>query len=294
MEGQNVWARRSYWNEQTCWAALAGRTGCGLWDRRQVVMASHDMSTYLDRCGCDPLCLHLQELSAPLQGTWLATDGAAGDDLRAARRVASGLSTSSYQTFGPGSITEHRPGRWPSQRNGCSIVASERLGCKDHRSGRATNSRSCAGRHATVGIFLGIPRVVCGCPGGWPPLLYRPGSQALRAPLRIGVFALSLMGLVWCLRNSRPVKRSSVVGLAGDCRDLHDDDALPSGDQYDHRGPRADRHASRRHSTVVLRPPFHPGDYRRLLRVLTILWVLNGANVLVGILQVARSGNLDA
>jgi hypothetical protein len=46
MEGQHVWARRSYWNEQTCWAALAGRSGCGLWDRRQVVMASPDMSRY--------------------------------------------------------------------------------------------------------------------------------------------------------------------------------------------------------------------------------------------------------
>jgi hypothetical protein len=38
--GHSVWARRSYWNEQTCWAALAGRTGCGLWDYRQVAMAT--------------------------------------------------------------------------------------------------------------------------------------------------------------------------------------------------------------------------------------------------------------
>ena len=36
-----------------------------------------------------------------------------------------------------------------------------------------------------------------------PALLYLRGSQAFRAPLRIGVFALSLMGLVWCLRSSR-------------------------------------------------------------------------------------------
>jgi hypothetical protein len=42
--GHSVWARRSYWNEQTCWAALAGRTGCGLWDHRQVVMATADMT----------------------------------------------------------------------------------------------------------------------------------------------------------------------------------------------------------------------------------------------------------
>ena len=42
--GHSVWARRSYWSEQTCWAALAGRTGCGLWDCRQVAMANHDVA----------------------------------------------------------------------------------------------------------------------------------------------------------------------------------------------------------------------------------------------------------
>ena len=36
-----------------------------------------------------------------------------------------------------------------------------------------------------------------------PALLYLPGSQAFRVPLRVGVFAFSLMGLVWCLRRSR-------------------------------------------------------------------------------------------
>ena len=44
--GHSVWARRWYWNEQTCWAALAYRSGCGLWDRRQVVMATPDMAIY--------------------------------------------------------------------------------------------------------------------------------------------------------------------------------------------------------------------------------------------------------
>src|SRR5271157_4191107 len=36
-----------------------------------------------------------------------------------------------------------------------------------------------------------------------PALLYLPGSQAFRVPLRVGVFAFSLFGLVWCLRRSR-------------------------------------------------------------------------------------------
>ena len=36
-----------------------------------------------------------------------------------------------------------------------------------------------------------------------PALLYLPGSQTFRVPLRVGVFAFSLMGLAWCLRRSR-------------------------------------------------------------------------------------------
>jgi len=39
-----------------------------------------------------------------------------------------------------------------------------------------------------------------------PALLYLPGSQVFRVPLRAGVFAFSLMGLVWCLRRSRIAK----------------------------------------------------------------------------------------
>jgi hypothetical protein len=39
----SAWARRKYWHEQTCWAALGGRAGCALWDRNQIVMATRDM-----------------------------------------------------------------------------------------------------------------------------------------------------------------------------------------------------------------------------------------------------------
>jgi hypothetical protein len=42
----DVWARRWYWTEQTCWAALAGKGSCGLWDRRHVILASPDMGDY--------------------------------------------------------------------------------------------------------------------------------------------------------------------------------------------------------------------------------------------------------
>ncbi|HJZ94726.1 MAG TPA: hypothetical protein VKE40_27925 [Gemmataceae bacterium] len=41
-----VWGRRWYWAEQTCWAALAGRARCGLWDPRQLVVATADMAGY--------------------------------------------------------------------------------------------------------------------------------------------------------------------------------------------------------------------------------------------------------
>ena len=37
-------------------------------------------------------------------------------------------------------------------------------------------------------------------------------------------------------------------------------------------------------------PPLLQGDHQRLARVLTILWILNGASVLVGILQVRDPG----
>lgn len=46
MDGQAAWVRRSYWNEQTCWAALPGQGECGLWDPRCIVMATRDMAEF--------------------------------------------------------------------------------------------------------------------------------------------------------------------------------------------------------------------------------------------------------
>jgi hypothetical protein len=43
---QPVWGRRWYWAEQTCWAALAARVPCGLWDRQHVVLADSEMTGY--------------------------------------------------------------------------------------------------------------------------------------------------------------------------------------------------------------------------------------------------------
>ena len=123
-----------------------------------------------------------------------------------------------------------------------------------------------------------------------PALLYLPGSQAFRVPLRIGVFALSLMGLVWCLRSSRVNEGSSIVELAGDCRRLHGGhDFHPATNTIMAGLAQIGMHLAVA-APLFWAPHYFRGDYRRLLRVLTILWVLNGASVLVGILQVRDPG----
>ena len=123
-----------------------------------------------------------------------------------------------------------------------------------------------------------------------PALLYLPGSQPFRVPLRMGVFALSLMGLVWCLRRSRfarihpswillvsaavymavmivhPATNTTMAGLAQ--IGMHFAVAAP----------------------LFWAPDYFLGDYKRLAHVLTILWVLNCASVLVGILQIRDPG----
>ena len=123
-----------------------------------------------------------------------------------------------------------------------------------------------------------------------PALLYLPGSQVFRVPLRVGVFAFSLMGLVWCLRRSRfarvhpswillvsaavymavmllhPATNTTMAGLAQ--IGMHFAVAAP----------------------LFWAPYYFLGDYKRLARVLTILWVLNFASVLVGILQIRDPG----
>jgi hypothetical protein len=136
----------------------------------------------------------------------------------------------------------------------------------------------------------GLPEWLAVTQVGGPALLYLPGSQAFRAPLRVGIFGLSLMGLVWCLRRSRsttvhrswllisiaaaymaimlshPATNTTLAGLAQ--IGMHLAIAAP----------------------LLWAPDYFRGDYQRLVRVLTILWVLNGASVLVGILQVRNPG----
>jgi len=106
----------------------------------------------------------------------------------------------------------------------------------------------------------------------------------------MGVFALSLMGLVWYLRRSQhtkihpswnllvfaavymavmllhPATNTTMAGLAQ--IGMHFAVAAP----------------------LFWAPYYFVGDHQRLARVLTILWVLNFASVLVGILQVRDPG----
>lgn len=124
-----------------------------------------------------------------------------------------------------------------------------------------------------------------------PALLYLPGTQAFRVVLRSGVFGLSLLGLVLCMRHPRATRRhpsgillviailyvalmifhpttnSTLAGIAQTCMNL----AVMA--------------------PIFWAPRYFLGDDRRLARVLTILWVLNGASTVVGILQVRDPGS---
>jgi hypothetical protein len=54
LAANQVFSRRRYWTEQTCWAALAGRSGASLLDPRQVVMATSSMAGY----SADAVAIH--------------------------------------------------------------------------------------------------------------------------------------------------------------------------------------------------------------------------------------------
>ena len=48
---QEVFNKRSWWIEQTCWAALGWQVGCRIWDKQQIVMANPAMSMTTDVVG---------------------------------------------------------------------------------------------------------------------------------------------------------------------------------------------------------------------------------------------------
>ena len=137
---------------------------------------------------------------------------------------------------------------------------------------------------------MGLARAVRICPGGRARIVVSARVPAVSGPLRAFVFALSLIGLLWCLRGSRltkvhpswimlviaafymaimifhPATNTTMAGVAQ--IGMHLAVAAP----------------------LFWAPRYFRGDYRRLLRILTILWVLNGAGALVGIMQVRDPG----
>ena len=123
-----------------------------------------------------------------------------------------------------------------------------------------------------------------------PAFLYLPGSQAFRVPLRFGVFALSLMGLFWCVRSSPSTKNHTSWTLLVIA-------ALYMAMMVFHSATNTVVAALGQigmHLAVAAplfwAPRYFLGDYGRLLRMVTILWLLNGASTLVGILQVRDPG----
>ena len=123
-----------------------------------------------------------------------------------------------------------------------------------------------------------------------PRVLFLPGSQAFRAPLRVGVFALSLVGLLWTLRRARSSKVHlswillMIAGLYMAIMIFH-----PATNTSMAAVAQIGMHLAVA-APLFWAPHYFRGDYRRLLRVLTILWILNGASALVGILQVRDPG----
>jgi hypothetical protein len=132
----------------------------------------------------------------------------------------------------------------------------------------------------------GLPECVAVAQVAGPALLYLPGSQAFRAPLRVSVFALSLFGLVWCVRRPRLTRPHPswilllMAALYMTIMILH-----PATNTKMAAFAQIGMHLAVA-APLFWGPDYFRGDFRRLLRVLTILWVLNGASTVVGILQV--------
>ena len=123
-----------------------------------------------------------------------------------------------------------------------------------------------------------------------PALLYLPGSQRFRVPLRVGVFGLSLLGLLWCLRRSRVTRNHLewkllvIAAVYMTLMMLH-----PATNTVMAGVAQIGMHLAVA-APLFWAPDYFRGDYRRLGRVLTILWILNVASVVVGILQARDPG----
>lgn len=119
-----------------------------------------------------------------------------------------------------------------------------------------------------------------------PALLFLPGSQSLRLPIRIGAYGIALFGLMlWWLRGQSEEQRHPATGWLRVC-------ALWLGLMLTH--PLTNSLAGGIGQVVlyvavfsgVLWAPSQVDQRRTLIRVLALLLLCNGLNATVGVLQV--------
>ncbi len=123
-----------------------------------------------------------------------------------------------------------------------------------------------------------------------PALLFLPGSQPFRVLLRVGTFGISLLGLAMWMRRPRVTRRHPACLLlvlgAGYMMLM----LLHPGTNTLMAGlAQIGMHLAVA-APLLWAPPYFLGDPRRLARVLTILWIFNGASAVVGILQARDPG----
>ncbi len=122
-----------------------------------------------------------------------------------------------------------------------------------------------------------------------PAILFLPGSQPFRVPLRMGVFAIGLWGLVASRRSVGAVRHPSAWLLGAAILYISLMILHPATNTL-----LAGLAQTFLHLAIVAplfwAPSYFRGDTRRLARILTILWIFNGASAFVGILQVRDPG----
>ena len=119
-----------------------------------------------------------------------------------------------------------------------------------------------------------------------PALLFLPGTQAFRVLLRVGAFGVSLLGLILWMRRPRVTRRHPAWTLLVYGAIYMTLMLLHPGTNTVMAGlAQIGMHLAVA-APLLWAPQYFLGDYRRLARMLTILWVLNGASAVVGILQV--------
>lgn len=119
-----------------------------------------------------------------------------------------------------------------------------------------------------------------------PAILYLPGTQIFRIPLRFSLFGLSILGLIQYVRRRRvarfhPASKPLVIAAAYMTLMIFH----PTTNSMFAGMAQVGMHLAVV-APLFWVPDYFLGDHRRLARMLTILWLLNGASAVVGILQV--------